>query len=61
MHISILYNFQKKKLSNFDENQAEILTSRLIQKITTQFIKHLKNENTSVSESIDVIQKVFQS
>lgn len=54
-------NFQKKKLSNFDENQAEILTSRLIQKITTQFVKHLKNENTSVSESIDVIQKVFQS
>lgn len=54
-------NFQKKKISNFDENQAEILTSRLIQKITTQFVKHLKSEETSVSESIDVIQKVFQS
>ncbi|TMM29028.1 glutamyl-tRNA reductase [Polaribacter aestuariivivens] len=54
-------NFQKKKISNFDEDQAEILTSRLIQKITTQFVKHLKDENTSVSESIDVIQKVFQS
>ena len=54
-------NFQKKKITNFDENQAEILTSRLIQKITTQFVKHLKDENTSVSESIDVIQKVFQS
>lgn len=54
-------NFQKKKISNFDENQAEILTSRLIQKITTQFVKHLKNEDTSITESIDVIQKVFQS
>ncbi|WP_088323233.1 glutamyl-tRNA reductase [Polaribacter tangerinus] len=54
-------NFQKKKISNFDENQAEILTSRFIQKITTQFVKHLKQEGTSVSESIDVIQKVFQS
>lgn len=54
-------NFQKKKISNFDEDQAEILTSRLIQKITTQFVKHLKSEGTSVSESIDVIQKVFQS
>ncbi|WP_299012423.1 glutamyl-tRNA reductase [uncultured Polaribacter sp.] len=54
-------NFQKKKISNFDENQAEILTSRLIQKITTQFVKHLKSEDTSVPESIDVIQKVFQS
>lgn len=54
-------NFQKKKIINFDENQAEILTSRFIQKITTQFVKHLKDEETSVSESIEVIQKVFQS
>ena len=54
-------NSQKKKISNFDENQAEILTSRFIQKITTQFVKHLKDEKTSVSESIEVLQKVFQS
>jgi glutamyl-tRNA reductase len=53
-------NFQKKKISNFDENQAEILTSRFIQKITTQFVKHLKDEETSVAESIEIIQKVFQ-
>jgi glutamyl-tRNA reductase len=54
-------NFQKKKMVNFDENQAEILTSRFIQKITTQFVKHLKDEQTSVADSIEVIQKVFQS
>ena len=54
-------SFQKKKISNFDESQAEILTSRFIQKITTQFVKHLKDEETSVAESIEVIQKVFQS
>jgi len=53
-------NFQKKKISDFDEIQAEILTSRFIQKITTQFVKHLKDEETSVSESIEIIQKVFQ-
>ncbi|PQJ78950.1 glutamyl-tRNA reductase [Polaribacter porphyrae] len=53
-------NFQKKKINNFDEDQAEILTSRIIQKITTQFVKHLKAEDTSVSESIQVINKVFQ-
>ena len=53
-------NFQKKKLDNFDENQAEILTSRIIQKITTQFVKHLKEEETSVSQSLHVIGKVFQ-
>jgi len=54
-------NFQKKKIADFDENQAEILTSRLIQKITTQFVKHLKDEETSVSQSLQVINKVFQS
>ena len=40
--------FHKKKIKDFDEEQAEILTSRLIQKITTQFVKHLKDEDTSV-------------
>ena len=53
-------NFQKKKISNFDEAQAEILTARFIQKITTQFVKHLKEEETSVAQSLQVIQKVFQ-
>jgi glutamyl-tRNA reductase len=54
-------NFQKKKISNFDEAQAEILTARFIQKITTQFVKHLKEEETSVAQILQVIQKVFQS
>jgi len=54
-------NFQKKKIAGFDESQAEILTSRFIQKITTQFVKHLKDEDTSVSQSLQVIHKVFQS
>ncbi|MDB4010763.1 glutamyl-tRNA reductase [Polaribacter sp.] len=54
-------NFQKKKISNFDEAQAEILTARFIQKITTQFVKHLKEDETSVAQSLQVIQKVFQS
>jgi glutamyl-tRNA reductase len=53
-------NFQKKKINNFDEDQAEILTSRIIQKITTQFVKYLKADDTEVSESIQVINKVFQ-
>ena len=52
-------NFHKKKIKDFDENQAEILTNRFIQKITTQFVKHLKEEKTSVGESIEVMSKVF--
>lgn len=52
-------NFHKKKIKNFDENQAEILTNRFIQKITTQFVKHLKEEDTSVNDSIQIMSKVF--
>lgn len=52
-------NFQKKKIENFDENQAEILTSRIIQKITTQFVKHLKEEE-STTDSLQLIGRVFQ-
>ena len=52
-------DFHKKKIKDFDVEQAEIITSRFIQKITTQFVKHLKDENTSQVQSIEVMQKVF--
>ncbi|MDO6744522.1 glutamyl-tRNA reductase [Tenacibaculum soleae] len=51
--------FHKKKIKDFDESQAEVITSRFIQKITTQFVKHLKAEETSVNNSIEVMAKVF--
>jgi glutamyl-tRNA reductase len=54
------FNLQRKKLANFDEEQAEIISNRIIQKITNHFANHLKNDNTMVDESIDLIQKVFQ-
>lgn len=52
--------YQKKKMENFDEEQANIITSRIIQKITTHFANHLKSEDTEVDESIEWIEKVFQ-
>ncbi|WP_269226793.1 glutamyl-tRNA reductase [Flavobacterium eburneipallidum] len=52
--------FQRKKISNFDEEQAELISNRIIQKITNHFASHLKDENTSVDESIEFIEKVFQ-
>ena len=52
--------FQKKKTSNFNEEQADIISTRIIQKITNQFATHLKDENTSLDESIDFIEKIFQ-
>lgn len=53
-------NFQSKKIIDFNEEQAEIISTRIIQKITTHFANHLKDDNTMVDESIDWIQKVFQ-
>ncbi|MFT4698760.1 MAG: glutamyl-tRNA reductase [Flavobacteriaceae bacterium] len=52
-------NFQRKKINDFNEEQAEIITSHMIQKITTQFVKHLKNEDTAVDQSIEVVSKIF--
>ena len=51
--------YQRKKMDNFDEAQAEIISDRIIQKITNHFANHLKDENTSVDDSVDWIQKVF--
>lgn len=51
---------QRKKLSNFDEDQAEIISNRIIQKITNHFANHLKDDNTMVDESIEWIEKIFQ-
>jgi len=52
-------SFQSKKIANFNEEQAEIISARIIQKITTHFANHLKEENTMVDESIVWIEKVF--
>lgn len=52
-------DFQRKKIENFNEQQAEIISNRIIQKITTQFVNHLKDSQTS-EESINWMQQVFK-
>jgi len=52
-------NVQRKKLSNFDEEQAELISNRIIQKITSHFVNHLK-DGDSIDEGIEWIEKVFQ-
>ncbi|MEN8826557.1 MAG: glutamyl-tRNA reductase [Wenyingzhuangia sp.] len=54
-------DLHKKRLEDFNEEHAEIITSRIIQKITTQYVKHLKDENTAVNQSIDVVNKIFNT
>jgi glutamyl-tRNA reductase len=52
-------NFQSKKIKNFNSEHAEVVSTRMIQKITTQFVKHLKDDNTAVDQSINVIAEIF--
>lgn len=53
-------DFQSRKISNFNEEQAEIISNRIIQKITTHFANHLKDDATMVDESIEWIERVFK-
>lgn len=53
-------NFQRKKLANFDEEQASAVSNRIIQKITTHFANHLKENISNSDDSIALINKVFQ-
>ena len=50
---------QRKKLSNFNEEQAEIISNNIIQKITNHFAHHLKDDAVSGTESLELIKKVF--
>ena len=50
---------QRKKHSDFNEAQAEIISNNIIQKITNHFAHHLKDDS-STDESLELIKKVFQ-
>ena len=52
-------DFHRKKISDFNEEQAELISNRIIQKITTQLVNHLK-DTSSIDESISWLQEVFQ-
>lgn len=52
-------DFQRKKISDFNDEQAEIVSDRIIQKIMKHFANHLKVESEDTNESLELIQKVF--
>ena len=53
-------NHLKKKNADFNEEYTEIVNAKLIQKITSHFANHLKDDDTIVDESVAWINKVFQ-
>ncbi|WP_452220562.1 glutamyl-tRNA reductase [Lacinutrix salivirga] len=50
---------QRKKITDFNEEQAELISNNIIQKITNHFAHHLKDDNSSTDESLEFIKKVF--
>ncbi|MEH6534755.1 MAG: glutamyl-tRNA reductase [Psychroserpens sp.] len=51
---------QRKKMTNFNEAQAELISNNIIQKITNHFAHHLKGDDVSTDDSLELIKKVFQ-
>jgi glutamyl-tRNA reductase len=52
--------FRKKLNGDFNEKQAELISDKIIQKITNQFAHHLKEDAISANGSVELIKKVFQ-
>lgn len=53
-------DFQRRKIANFNDEQAEIVSNRIIQKIMNHFANHLKDDSNTTDESLELIQRVFQ-
>ncbi|SDS41047.1 glutamyl-tRNA reductase [Gramella sp. MAR_2010_147] len=53
-------DFQRRKITDFNDEQAEIVSNRIIQKIMKHFANHLKGDTETTDESLELIQKVFQ-
>jgi len=43
-----------------NEAQAELISNNIIQKITNHFAHHLKDDNVSTNDSLELIKQVFQ-
>ncbi len=52
-------DFQRRKITDFNDEQAEIVSNRIIQKIMNHFANHLKDDSNTTDESLELIQRVF--
>lgn len=52
---------QKKKSINFDQAQADEISSRIINKITSHFASHFKSEHCEADQTIRLIEQVFKT
>ncbi|MDT8348116.1 MAG: glutamyl-tRNA reductase, partial [Flavobacteriaceae bacterium] len=50
----------RSKIQNFNQEQAEVLAERIIQKITGHFANHLKENGSTSDETLQLIHQVFK-
>ncbi|AZQ43062.1 glutamyl-tRNA reductase [Nonlabens ponticola] len=50
----------RTKIDNFNQEQADVLADRIIQKIAGHFANHLRNEDENTQEAIELLNKVFK-
>lgn len=50
----------RTKFENFNQEQADVIADRIIQKIAGHFANHLRNEDESTDEAITMLNKVFK-
>ncbi|WP_373074046.1 glutamyl-tRNA reductase [Zeaxanthinibacter enoshimensis] len=53
-------DFQSKKLGDFNAEQVDLVSNRIIHKITRHFANHLKHADIDSDESLQLIKEVFQ-
>ena len=53
-------DYHRRKINGFDEQQAELISDRLIHKITSHFANHLKQQQGATDEQLELIRQVFQ-
>lgn len=62
--LTVLKNAEIKsnrtKITDFNQEQADLIADRIIQKIAGHFANHLRNEDESTEEAIELLNKVFK-
>lgn len=51
---------QRTKITDFNQEQADFIADRIIQKIAGHFANHLRDEEENTEEAIDLLNKIFK-
>jgi glutamyl-tRNA reductase len=50
----------RTKITDFNQEQADFIADRIIQKIAGHFANHLRDEEENTEEAIDLLNKIFK-